>query len=110
MARCPFCGRMATQKNEQGLEVCPTHLQNVLEEIKCTCGRWLEQRTGKFGAYFHCSNCGNINFRKAMEMKEITTAPVSRQIESPKPASSSRTLKPERKETVITSRDVEFFD
>ena len=71
---CPFCSRNATQKNEQGLDVCHLHTKNVLEEFKCTCGSWLEVRSGKFGPYFNCINCGNMNFRKGMEIKSITAA------------------------------------
>ncbi len=69
---CAFCGRMATQKNETGVEVCYQHIKSVFEDIKCTCGSWLEQRAGKFGAYFNCLKCGNVSFAKAMEMKSIT--------------------------------------
>lgn len=68
---CPFCGKQAIAKNKQGLNVCMEHKTQVMEEIKCTCGSWLEQKVGKFGPYFNCLNCGNINFNKAMEMKEI---------------------------------------
>lgn len=68
---CAFCNKVATQKNETGLLVCRNHLSQKMEEIKCTCGSWLEQKSGKFGPYFTCVNCGNVNFSKAMEMKEL---------------------------------------
>ena len=71
---CPFCGRIATQKNDSGLLVCPQHVNAQLEEIRCTCGSWLEQRSGKLGPYFNCLKCGNINFKRGMEMK-IPIAP-----------------------------------
>lgn len=71
---CAFCGRMATQKNETGVEVCYQHIKSVFDDIKCTCGSWLEQRAGKFGAYFNCLKCGNVSFAKAQEMKSITKA------------------------------------
>ncbi len=76
---CAFCGRMATQKNVTGVEVCYQHIKSVFEDITCTCGSWLEQRAGKFGAYFNCLKCGNVSFAKAMEMKAITkkAAPAS---------------------------------
>ncbi len=106
--RCPFCQGQATQKNEQGIEVCPKHVKSKFEEIKCTCGSWLEQRVGKFGAYFNCINCGNFNFQKAMQIKDITMkdAPTSTTQEKPKPSYS----KPAPKEITITSDDVEYFD
>src|SRR3989338_2920267 len=72
LSNCTFCGRTATQKTEAGLEVCYLHTKEKLPEVKCTCGSWLEQRSGKFGPYFNCLRCGNINFKKAMEMKAMT--------------------------------------
>ena len=116
---CPFCQRLATQKNEQGVEVCHLHLKSVMEEIKCTCGGWLEQRNGKFGAYFNCLKCGNINFQKGMEMKKITMTekPVSVIVDKPKIERSFESNynnkyseKKERKEITVTSHDVEYFD
>ena len=68
---CPFCERIATHKNEQGLEVCHAHKEETLDNIKCTCGSWLDMLSGKFGTYFRCINCGNVSFRKAMEIREI---------------------------------------
>jgi len=102
---CPFCTRTATIKNQQGIDVCTSHTSSVFEEIKCTCGRWLEQRSGKFGVYFNCLHCGNINFNKAMEMKDMMggRVPVPEVIAPPE-----RFSKP--KETTITSHDVDYFD
>ena len=105
---CAFCGKIATRKNETGVEVCYLHTQTVLEEIKCTCGSWLEQRSGKFGSYFNCAHCGNINAKKAFEMKEITqntSTPVSETKILPRKVEVK-----EKKETIISSRDVEYFD
>ena len=70
---CPFCDRTATHKNEQGLDVCLQHKSESLEEFRCTCGSWLEARSGKFGPYFNCMNCGNVNYNKAMEIKSMTS-------------------------------------
>lgn len=108
---CPFCHRTGTSKNSQGLDVCKQHINNVLEEIKCTCCRWLEPKSGKFGPYFHCENCGNMNYDKGMKIKEMTTPFKIERIETKPMASSTSTyskLKP--KETTITSDDVEYFD
>jgi len=103
---CPFCERTATQKNDQGLEVCHLHIKTNLEEFKCLCGSWLELKVGKFGPYFNCIKCGNMNYKKAMEIKKATET---------KEKSNSPQLKiPERKkeltERIITSNDVEYFD
>ena len=100
--KCPFCGRLATQKNDYGQEVCPAHRKSALPEIKCTCGKWLEPRAGKFGNYYHCENCGNVNASKAQEIKNVT-----REISTPKTTISIEKLPP--KETTITSHDEEYF-
>ncbi|MBI2665452.1 hypothetical protein HYX12_02415 [Candidatus Woesearchaeota archaeon] len=101
---CSFCSSIATQKNEQGILVCRHHLQRKIEDIKCTCGSWLEQRTGKFGPYFNCINCGNINFNKGLEMKRLTKIPTI----PPSPLKAEKKVI-ERKEITITSNDPEYF-
>ncbi len=63
---CIFCDKQATTKNKQGVLVCPKHKDQLVEDIKCQCGYWLELKSGKYGPYFSCLNCGNINFEKAM--------------------------------------------
>ncbi len=115
VAHCPFCDKTATFKNEQGMDVCKVHMQQKMEEIRCTCGRWLETRSGKFGPYFNCINCGNINYNKGMAMIEMTT-PIKDEVQKePLKVEQKLQKKPareieERKETVISSRDVEYFD
>ncbi|NQV91617.1 hypothetical protein HQ489_04025 [Candidatus Woesearchaeota archaeon] len=114
VATCPFCERIATQKNEQGLEVCHQHTASKMEEIKCTCGKWLEQRVGKFGPYFNCMDCGNMNYNKAMEIKAVTKTdqpkPSSTQFQAPPVKKQTYVEKREPKVTYITSNDVEYFD
>ena len=105
ISTCPFCTRTATQKNAQGIDVCAAHTKQVLEEIKCTCGSWLEQRSGKFGPYFNCINCGNLNFNKVMEIKALQTEIK----EVPVVLKKSVPVR-ERKEITISSKDVEYFD
>lgn len=68
---CTFCQRIATKKNKQGLIVCAAHQHNELNNVKCACGSFLEQREGKWGVYFHCITCGNISLRKALDMNVI---------------------------------------
>ncbi|MEA3430441.1 MAG: hypothetical protein U9R08_04165 [Nanoarchaeota archaeon] len=90
---CPFCGARAVTKNSQGVPVCVDHKNKNLNDLKCACGSWLDVKTGKFGVYFNCINCGNINFRKAMEMNEKV------KVQSKK----------ERKEIVVNSDRVDFL-
>lgn len=113
---CAFCGSIATQKNDHGVLVCRHHLQAKLEEIKCTCGSWLEQRSGKFGPYFNCLKCGNINFKKGMEMKAMMKP--EHLVQQASPISPEKktihqkleTHYPEKKEITIRSDDPEYFD
>src|SRR3989344_3706101 len=67
---CAFCSKQGIVKNKQGLIVCSVHKDSILPEIKCVCGNYLELKTGKFGPYFNCLNCGNINLKKGLEMFE----------------------------------------
>ena len=69
---CVFCPRMGTQKNEQGMVVCLHHRRQTLEEIKCVCGSWLEQRSGRFGPFFSCVKCGPIDFNRGLEIKKLS--------------------------------------
>ncbi len=71
---CYFCGKIATATNKSGVLTCRHHTETQMEEIKCVCGTWLEARSGKFGPYFNCLNCGNINFKKGLEMKSMMSA------------------------------------
>ena len=67
---CPFCGKQATVKSPQKLLVCNLHKDSMLPEIMCVCGSFLVLMEGKFGPFFNCMNCGNINFRKGIEFNE----------------------------------------
>ena len=65
---CPFCGKQGVAKNPQGVPVCQDHQDSNLDNLKCVCGEYLDIAEGKWGPYFRCMNCGNINFKKGMEM------------------------------------------
>ena len=114
--RCPFCDRQATSKNEQGIEVCHKHTKEVVEEIKCLCDGWLEPKSGKFGRYFNCINCGNMNYDKVMEIKQITMKNVKKVTEVKKdqvyskPKNFEIDNSNEKKEITITSDDTFYFD
>src|SRR3989338_5521336 len=116
VSHCPFCEKIATCKNEQGLDVCRLHTRQKIGEIKCVCGSWLETRSGKFGPYFNCIKCGNINYNKGMAMRELTAPAFQKEVGEAKTESENKLKKEpvkkirERKETTISSRDVEYFD
>lgn len=69
--RCPFCGRQATVTNVQKVPVCVEHRKNTLNNLKCSCGSFLDLRQGKFGAFFTCFKCGAISMSKALELNKI---------------------------------------
>ena len=104
---CPFCSRNATQKNEQGLDVCHLHVKQMMEDIKCTCGKWLELRVSKHGPYFNCLDCGNINFQKGMEIKSLTHVGLPPEIMEDK---EKKKVEIKKKEITITSDDAFYFD
>lgn len=126
VVKCPFCSRNATLKNEQGLEVCHLHNKEVLEEFKCTCGSWLEVRSGKFGPYFNCMKCGNINYNKGMEIKSLTAAKMPVSVEKKEIVAKIEMKKErndmaetnvkrsfgskEKKEITVESNDARYFD
>ena len=97
---CPFCGKLATARNEQGLDVCRMHTKEVMQEFKCKCGNWLDLKQGKFGPYFNCFKCGNMSYDKGMAMRPIQTAKVT---------SSKFVEKKKPKEITITTDDAYYF-
>ena len=108
---CPFCGMQTTSKNPQGIAVCKYHTEKTIDDIKCLCGSWLEAKSGKFGSYFNCINCGNMNYAKAMKIKEMSTPITSTSVEKAISRPVSRPIsKPKPKEITISSRDVDYFD
>ena len=106
---CPFCSRVATHKNEQGLDVCHQHLKEQMQEFKCTCGSWLELRTGKFGAYFNCMRCGNMPIQKGMEIRGITRVGLPEGMEDKSTPKAKSREKKDKTETTISTDDVEYF-
>jgi len=65
---CPFCGRQAIIKNPQGVPVCTDHKNTNLPDFKCVCGSYLLMQEGKFGIYFNCMKCGNMNLKKVLDI------------------------------------------
>ena len=109
--KCPFCNKQATSTNNNGVPVCRQHKNSQMRELKCLCGSSLEQRTGKWGPFFTCYRCGNINMKKALEIneglaerpplpsKEMHSAPKDEKISDRKP-----------KEIEVRSDDPLYFD
>ena len=69
--KCPFCQKQAVTLNKQSVPVCVNHKEELLGDLKCVCGSILEMLHGKFGVFFKCINCGNMNLKKIMEFNTI---------------------------------------
>jgi len=67
---CPFCGKASTTQNSQKIPTCREHKDMELLDLKCACGEWLDLVHGKYGPFFVCMKCGNINFEKGLEMND----------------------------------------
>lgn len=66
--KCPFCSEIATTKNNQKVPVCRKHVEKEVMPLKCVCSKTLLLMHGKFGVFWNCIDCGNFNFKKALEM------------------------------------------
>ncbi len=67
---CPFCGKQATTRNKQKVPTCTSHRDMLLEGLKCACGDYLDVMSGKYGPFFSCMHCGNINYKKGLDMND----------------------------------------
>ena len=95
---CPFCGKIAVTKNNQQIPVCQKHKDEELKDLKCVCGEWLDIIQGKWGAYFRCMNCGNINFRKGLDMNPQIKEKTNNKEQSKTP-----------KEITVTSDELDYL-
>ena len=98
--KCPFCHREATARNSQKVPVCERHRKELLREIKCLCGSALELKTGKYGPFFNCLNCGNISLRKALTFGSGEKQVLKQRLDKPK----------ERTEITVRSDDQKYFE
>jgi len=67
---CIFCEKQATTQNAQGLPVCKDHANKQLEDIRCTCGEYLDIKQSKWGPFFLCASCGTISLSKGLSLRE----------------------------------------
>jgi hypothetical protein len=73
---CPFCKRPATVASVDGFPVCVEHKNSSMPEMKCACGSIMDLKNGKFGPFFNCFHCGNVNASKAFEINDLTKSQV----------------------------------
>ena len=69
--RCPWCEGIAITSNSQKVPVCMKHKNNIFENVKCGCGKFLDIMHGKFGSFFTCTDCGIVNMKKALEVNQL---------------------------------------
>jgi len=105
---CPFCRKVATIKNSQQIPVCNSHKASILKDLTCFCGDLLELKDGKFGIYFTCSNCGNINIKKALEMNPELEDEPKMEVNTINKKETKPAKKEDKKEITITSDDVDI--
>ncbi len=105
--RCPFCNSTAVANSPEGVPVCSKHKDKKLPPLKCICGEYLDLRTGKWGPYFHCIRCGNITFKKALEVNPDLKAKTTQGQEKAKPL--YRAEHKSKKEIVLTSDELDFY-
>ncbi|MFH0701573.1 MAG: hypothetical protein V2A62_04000 [Candidatus Woesearchaeota archaeon] len=113
---CPFCGRQSTLKNQQDISVCAKHKDALLNEMKCICGEYLETCSGKWGLYFRCQKCGNVNKKKIFEINQVKDVSKidfdkeENKTESGTVKKQQKKIYSEPKEITITSRDTDWCD
>jgi ribosomal protein L37E len=65
---CAFCGDTSISTNSQGVPVCKAHKNELLLDLKCICGEWVDIKLGKYGPFFICMKCGPQSFNKILEL------------------------------------------
>ncbi len=112
--KCPICGRQAITLNSQKIPVCMDHRNSKLDDLKCACGNYLETRVGKFGLYFYCTRCGNINLKRALELNppKLRAKETDKNNNDSSAAAASGTgrTKERPREIIIRSDDPLYFD
>ena len=108
--RCPFCQKQSTIVNRQQVPVCHSHKDKILEDLKCICGSSLDILNGKFGVFFSCMKCGNMNMRKMIELNTINPKGISEKTHFQK--TNPKNTAPFGKKTTMTVRndDPRYFD
>ena len=101
--KCHFCGRHATTMNKQSVAVCPAHKNEILDDMKCVCGSTLDMLHGKFGVFFSCMKCGNMNLKKVLEFNAIKPKANNGKTFSVKNKNAGKTI-------TVRSDDPRYFD
>lgn len=103
---CVFCGKSATGLNKQKLPCCVSHKDDLLEDVRCNCGSYLEIKEGKFGTFFLCMKCGPINMNRALNMIKII--PKNKKTEN-RNIEKKEIKNSVKKEIIIDTDNTEYF-
>lgn len=68
VSTCPFCGSPAITQNPQKIPVCTAHKDEELQDLKCSCGSYLDVVIGKYGPFFKCINCNIVKFKTGLDI------------------------------------------
>lgn len=112
--KCPFCGKQATTESKEKVPVCTNHKESILNEMKCMCGEILDLKAGKWGVYFSCMNCGNINGKKVFETNEVKDKKNEKKTSSKPKRETFREMRKRRnvfeQPETVTPNDPRYFD
>ena len=81
-----------------------SHKEERLDDLKCVCGSVLEVLHGKFGVFFSCIKCGNMNLRKVLEFNTVKP-----KMKNEKFCKRNEKIQ-SKKETIVRSDDPRYFD
>lgn len=102
---CPFCGKPSTCKNSQDVPVCVSHKNLKLDGLRCICGSFLDVLGGKWGPYCRCPNCGNVKFKRVLEMNPN----LLKQAEAPAAEKKEKAEPKKREVEVIRSDELHLY-
>ena len=101
--------------NSQGVPTCLAHKKAQLLDLKCSCGDWLDILKGKYGPYFNCMKCGNVTFRRGLEINQPIKAHYEEKSAYEKKQKQYQkkkmyhAVKETKKEITVTSDEVDFL-
>ncbi len=106
--KCPFCQKPATIINSQNVPVCSAHKEEELDNLRCICGNILDILQGKFGVFFSCIRCGNMNLRRVLEINVVKTKKENTGNSDNSKEETKRNLL--RETIIVRSDDPRYFD
>ncbi|HII71620.1 TPA: hypothetical protein HA265_02585 [Candidatus Woesearchaeota archaeon] len=114
ITNCPFCGKQATTTSKEGVPVCTAHKTALLPPLKCLCGGSVAPMSGKWGLYFDCLKCGNVNAKRILDNNLIFDYSKRQEQKESKDQKKQYMQSPPKKtfqpkEITITTDDVDYF-